>query len=300
MLPIIFIFDLDSTLIGDSNPILDYYDLIQFIKNARISNKITIEQVSDLEFKSLPNWKTVLNPSIIRPYLKDFLQSLQTYFSNAEFFIYSAGETEYVRNMVKFIEKNIGIRFNRPLFSRTDCVLDETDHFSKSIITEFPKIIQSLSLIDKYSKLNLEKYTDDILKHSVLFIDDRNSLWDNKEKWLKCPSYNYKPIVELNVTLLQMIRHIPLIQEYLKSSGKNKKLYVDENKQSTDDEFYMGYHLFMANIYRDNLSENTKALQDDFFKHMIKLLKPYPMKKEPFHSKQILKLQHKLDSLVNK
>lgn len=300
MLPIIFIFDLDATLIGNSKPIMDYYDLIQFIKKARISNKITIEQVSDLEFKSLPNWKTVLNPSIIRPHLQDFLQSLQTYFPNAEFFIYSAGEAEYVKNMTEFIEKNIGIRFNRPLFSRTDCVIDETDHISKSIINEFPKIIHSLSSIDKYSKLNLEKYTDDILKHSVLFIDDRNNLWDKKEKWLKCPPYNYKPIIQLNDTLLQLIRRIPLIQDFLKSSEKNKILYTDENKQSIDDEFYMGYHLFMANIYRDNLSENTKALQDDFFKHMIKLLKPYPMKKEPFHSKQILKLQHKLDSLVNK
>jgi hypothetical protein len=294
-LPVIFILDLDRTLIGDPAHILDYYNTLQFIKDARLSKKITPEELSDAEFKALPNWKDLFVPEFFRPHLKESLETLRKYFPTAEFFIYSAGLPDYVKQMVDIVEKHIGFRFNRPLFSRTECPTDETNQYSKSIVARFPKIIQSLSQLERYSGLNLEEYTETLMDTAVLFLDDTDFVWDRKEKWIKCPPYNYKPMFDIDDKILRLIHRIPLIQEYLRSSQANQTLYIHENPSFSYDEYRMNYHLFMANLYRDHTNANRTAYtKDDFLPRLVKALQPYKNKSKPFNTRNLLAIKKTL------
>jgi hypothetical protein len=294
-LPVIFIFDLDRTLIGNPRHILDYQDTLDFIKNARISQKISKEDLSDEDFKALPSWKNLFVPEFFRPHLKESLETLRKYFPTAEFFIYSAGVPDYVKSMVDIVEKHIGFRFNRPLFSRTECPTNEANEFSKSIVAQFPKIIQSLSLLDRYSGLNLEEYTETLMDNSVLFIDDTDFVWDNKEKWIKCPAYNYKPMFDIDDRVLRIIHRFPIVQEYLRSSKANETLYIHEQADFSYDEYRMNYHLFMANLYREHtLSNRTAFTKDDFLPRLVKALQPYKNKSKPFNRKNLATLKKTL------
>lgn len=293
--PVIFILDLDRTLIGDPTHILDYQSTIEFIKNARLSNKITAEELSDAEFKALPSWKDLFVPEFFRPGLKEALEAIRKHYPTSEFFIYSAGLPEYVKSMVDIVEKHIDFKFNRPLFSRTECPTNEANHYSKSIVARYPKIIQSLSQLERYRKVNLVEAADEIMENRIVFIDDADFIWDKKEKWIQCPAYNYRPMFDIDDKILRLIHRLPIVQEYLRSSNANQTLYIHEQKDFSYDEYRMNYHLFMANLYRDQSMKNrTVFTKDTFMARLVKAIQPYRTRAKPFNAKNLAAIQKEL------
>ena len=287
-LPVIFIFDLDRTLIGDPAHIVDYQITIEFIKQARLSNKITADELSDAEFKALPSWKDLFVPEFFRPGLKEALENIRKYYPTAEFFIYSAGGEKYVRSMVDIVEKHIDFKFNRPLFSRTECPTNEANQFAKSIVARYPKIIQTLSQLDRYASVNLYERTEEIMENRLIFIDDVDFVWDRKEKWIQCPAYNYRPMFDIDDRILRLIHRLPIVQEYLRSSEANKTLYIHEQKDFSYDEYRMNYHLFMANLYREhNVKNQTDHSKDTFMSRFVKAIQPYRARAKPFNAKTL-------------
>lgn len=294
-LPVIFILDLDRTLIGDPGHILHYQNTIEFIKQARLSNKITTEELSDAEFKALPSWKDLFVPEFFRPGLKEALESIRKYYPTAEFFIYSAGGEAYVRSMVEIVEKHIDFKFNRPLFSRTECPTNEANHYTKSIVARYPKIIQTLSQLDRYKSVNLYEYSEEIMENRLMFIDDVDFVWDRKEKWIQCPAYNYKPMFDINDKILRLIHRLPIVQEYLRSSEANQTLYIHEQPDFSYDEYRMNYHLFMANLYREhNIKNRTEFVKDTFMSRLVKAVQPYRSRAKPFNAKNLAAIKKEL------
>jgi NLI interacting factor-like phosphatase len=294
-LPVVFLLDLDRTIIGDPEHILDYKTTMEFIINAKASEKITEDQAPAAELKAIPSWKELFVPEFFRPGLKHFLEETRRLMPTAEFFIYSSGTKEYVENMMTIVEKQIGVKFHRPLLSRTECPTDETNHYTKSIISQFPKIIRALSRDPAYDELNLEEYAAEIMENRVIFIDDSDFVWDRKEKWIKAPTYDYRPMFDMDDRLLRIIHRTPLIQEYLRSSKANQTLYIHENEKFSYDEYRMNYHLFMANIYREQAATNRKSYdQDTFFERLLKSIKPYKGKAKPFKTVHLQAIQRSI------
>jgi len=295
-LPVIFILDLDRTIIGDPGHILDYQATIEFIKQARLSNKITADELSDAEFKALPSWKDLFVPEFFRPGLKDALENIRKNYPTSEFFIYSAGNPEYVKSMVDIVEKHIDFKFNRPLFSRTECPTNEANQYSKSIVARYPKIIQTLSQLERYQKINLYEVSEEIMENRLIFIDDVDFIWDRKEKWIQCPAYNYKPMFDIDDKILRLIHRLPIVQEYLRSSKASQTLYIHEQKDFSYDEYRMNYHLFMANLFREhNINNRTEFIKDTFMSRLAKAIQPYRSRAKPFNVKNLAAIKKELE-----
>lgn len=291
-LPVIFILDLDRTLIGDPSHILVYKTTIEFIKNAKLSGKISDDLAPPAELAAIPSWKDLFVPEFYRPGLKAFLEEVQRQFQTAEFFIYSAGTKDYVADMIALLEKHMGVKMNRPLFSRTECPTDEQNHFTKSVIAQFPKMIKALGRQEKYADINLDEYADEIMENRVIFIDDIDFVWDRKEKLVKCPAYEYTPMFDVDDRLLRMIYRTPILQEYLRSSKANTTLYIHDKDAFNYDDYRMNYHIFMANIYREQSMTNRKAHDDDdFFERLLKAIRVYKSKPKPFKTAHLLAIQ---------
>jgi len=100
-LPILFIFDLDLTLIGKSSNIIEYKRILEWIKNNCKHKKFNNENCKI----NIKDWIKIIPENFIRPHLKDFLREVKELFPTAEFFIFSNGIKEYVKTMVNYIEK---------------------------------------------------------------------------------------------------------------------------------------------------------------------------------------------------
>lgn len=287
-LPVIFIFDLDNTIIGDLGGVSSYDDLIKFIqyacKNNKLSDKLCKKQLSSYAPKQMIE--------ALRPGFIEFVKNIKKYYPTAELFIYSYGTKLHVDRSIVFIENCVGEKvFNRPLFSRTECFLDENNKNMKNISYHLSTMINTLK--PRYRALQ-KKEIDPItlMKDRIIFIDDSNVVWDMSNKHIHCPEFDYYQICSVDDTMLRLMYKEDLIQKFI-VNNKTLPLYADydTDKSENFDEFKMRYHLFMANMYQKFLPTNKNALNDVFFYKFEKALRPYGNQQKPFTDEHIKKIQ---------
>ena len=276
--PVIFIFDLDNTLIGNSQSLLDYQALIMFIDNACKSGKIPKNICQ--KYKSNTNIKHLLTDSFYRPGIKDGLYKLKQLYPTAELFIYSAGTEKYVKEFVAYFEEYTGVHFNRPLFTRNECIVKEDNNRGKSIIQQWPKIINTL----KYKYKNVK--WNNILENRLIFIDDSNVIWDKPEKRIICPQYSYQIIFDSMKNIPYKIKNLQIVKDYQTTANIG---FVLPNDISIDEQ-YMQYHVYMADYYRSWIEYNKTQLQDSFIINFINAIKPYKNLKKPFSNANVAKI----------
>lgn len=222
------------------------------------------------------------SPEMVRPGSKEALVKIRGLYPTAEFFIYNQGEDTYVRDNVDVIEREWGdFKFNRPIFSRSNATIDG----DKSILINIPTVVKSLE--SKYPKLKLE----DIIDNNILFIDNRlsNVIQDLPEKHIKCPDYEYYPIIDIRKHIPLDIRKDPCVINFLKTDYYPYYLYNEEPSISYQ-ENEIKYHIFMSHQYSKYLERNQQALTDDFFPRLVKELKKYKKLTKPFSNKNIEKI----------
>ena len=282
-LPIIFILDMDQTLIGQSSTYGSCIDLVKFVRECCKSKKI--------ESTSCPKaitYADMVKPDFFRVGLKDMLTGIREMYPTAELFVYSAGAKLYVESMIPVIEKHVGMTFNRPLFTRDDCVVNESNNYTKSIMVHIDTMLRSLA--HKYPKLDAQK--DTMLQSRIVFVDDVDIVWDIKEKWVKCPEYGYTPVVDLTHHIADMaIRRHPLVTAHIE---KNRQFFK-EPEGVTSDERDMAYHLYMADWHRSQYMKNKAALEDGFCKAFVTAIKPFKKLAHPFSNANIGKINASLN-----
>ena len=272
-LPIIFIFDLDNTLIGDGTSVAYYIEFLDFIKIALKTKKINTNTNTKVKLPSSSQLISRIQNEYYRPGLVTMLNKIKELFPTAEFFIYSAGSKSYVEYNIKCIEQTFNIHFNRPIFTRDDCVYDEKNYTKKSIISIYPRIFKAL--ITKYPQLNDAKIQSEIISNRNIIIDNNDVIWDDKNKWIQCPDYNYKYIIDFTQYIPKEVLTHPLIIEYMKN---NKLSFVDSPNLTTSERELM-YHTFMANQNSLTLATNLESSKDDFFQRFTKTLKTLKINK---------------------
>ena len=261
-LPILFIIDVDNTLIGKSNNILDYRSFLNIIKTNCDRNKI--DKTNKLCSLNKNNWKNIIPEYFFRPFIKEFFNGILELYPNAEFFIFSTGTKSYINIIIKLIENYIKpIKFNKPYFTREKSFISDTNFYVKNINVYKDIIVKSLK--NKYPSIN--ENIEEVLLKKTIIIDDLN-VWDNDFRQIYIKPYNFQPIIEFDYYLLKLIYNNEFIYNYLHNS-----FMLNIEKGSSFNDFLLNYHLYMINEYKKNELVNNENINDNQFNKILIYLK---------------------------
>lgn len=240
----VFIIDLDGTIIGDCSYQVILYNMETVIKK----NKMKVSNMLLDSYK--PSSK------LMRPFFKYFIGAMQKQFPNSMFFVYTASDKEWANREIAMIEKTHDIKFNRPIFSRGDCIKDSFGQYRKSVKKIIPKI--------KKANKNC-----DIQNDKILVIDNNATFIDYRSNFLLCPSYNYIMFCDIWEKMKKeymKIQEIYATISHLLATNKMCK-YCDQNSdQQLDSQQLELKHKWFYKKYRKINSINKKYLNDCFWK----------------------------------
>ena len=105
----IVILDLDGTIIGDIAPQVCEYELLceHCPAKLKLLREFLLSQLR--------------HSCIIRPHFREFMHGMRA--MGVDTFVYTASESKWANFVVPLIEKAVGVKFGRPLFTRKDCRL---------------------------------------------------------------------------------------------------------------------------------------------------------------------------------
>lgn len=249
-LPLIIILDLDGTIIGNIMPQLMLNELCTELKKHNVSHSFKHKNIQD-----------VLMNGLIRPYFIDCIKRLKEKLPHIEFFIYTASEKEWGTFVIQQIEKVTKIKFNKPIFTRKDCILRDGD-ISKSIHHITPAIYKTLKR--SYPQISLQN-----IFSQTIVIDNNHVYPDSKEKnkVLLCPTYDYY--------------YVESIPSYitLNEFNKHAKIITDICNKHYDINIYQSYSYFQYEFFRLFVEQfksveqkNSEYLKDMFYKRLYKVL----------------------------
>lgn len=292
-LPVIFIFDLDQTLIGNRAPYFTSQTIKTLVAKACLSNKINMPKCHISKNKHYDPKDVMRDPFILRPYLKESLLEIKKMFDGcAEFFIFTAGANNPSIDFIEIMEKMLdNIKFNRPILTYEHLSKqDDGVSIEKSMVLNIPECIHSL--IDRYPSLKDEKNIKHVMDNRFIFMDDVN--WVDKfskDHFIQNKPYPYHPLFDMTEDIPICIKKLPIVNNILKNV--DAVVFTEPNTNSLD-ERNMLYHIFMADLYRIHTKDNNEALKDTFFKELVVELKKIEKLKKPFAPKVIENIRHNL------
>jgi hypothetical protein len=183
--PFIILLDLDQTIQGNIYPQLQEYNLIQYLNTYNESSRKLVQSKKLLmnDFKE---------EKLLRPHFKRFIEKMRKRFANVEFFVYTASETYWANYIVRIIENAIDVKINKKIFTRDDCIIDNT---SGKIMKSIDHITPELFTILK-NKYKLKKTVDYTFKN-IFLIDNNHVLYKNESHMLiKCQDYNHTVVID--------------------------------------------------------------------------------------------------------
>ena len=250
--PYIFILDLDGTIIGECTYQCDIYNIEYILKKNLIKNKTPNTLIKCYKKKS----------KLIRPYFSFFLKKMKNMFPNSLFYIYTASEKIWANKEIQLIEKSHEIKFNRPLFTRDDCILGSDNLYKKSIKKILPRILKSI-----------KNKNCDIIKERILVIDNNPRFIDYNDNILSCPTYDYILFDNLwkNIPRESLkIKELKIIIKNLINSNRLCKIcnHNDNNMRQLEI-IYEWLHEKHKSINR----QNDKYNNDKFWKILANVIK---------------------------
>ena len=257
-LPFIVILDWDNTIVGKVDYQSQKYSLEQHYKKfgLKVKKNSKVPKAFNKDSK------------LVRQYFLNFITELTDYFQgNIYFFIYTASERKWANTEISWLEKSHGIKFQRPIFTRDDCIVDKSCSYRKSISNIFPRMLRSMGL----TKISKEQKTE-ILHQRLLIIDNNAVFNDMKEHLLICPDYNFMVFENLLEDIPLSYLQNPNIRQHILSLinmglicpffGKND----DINQQ-----MYKKYE-WLAIKCKHISENNTYSIKDIFFKYLTGLI----------------------------
>lgn len=263
MIPYIFVFDIDRTIIGD----------VSYCTSESYLNSISRNK-SKIKNKNIEDYSNDLQNGLLRPYFIDFIFFCKKKYKPCIFYINTKSTTKWAHTIIKNIENVCKIKFSKPIFTREDTILSE-----KSL----KSLVDLLSI--KYNS------TNEIISNKLIFIDDLPSNTNTyKERQIKCPSYNcliYRDIYNnlldkygidiMNNHIIEeeFIRYdIPYFNEKSNNPICKNKEYYELNKilqikgteiinaECKDDDFFK----ILQEKLKDLSNKNIKNINDFFNK----------------------------------
>ena len=249
-LPMVFILDLDRTIIGDCK----YQSMRYSIQNLNKKTKGGISIPAAYKQGS----------KLIRPHFEYFINTMKSQFTWVEFFVYTMSEKNWGTQEIKWIEESLDINISRPIFTRDDCLYDSVSgNYYKSMTKILPKIWKTLS----HKATLTPDVKKAIIKKRIMIIDDSSVYKDFNDHLLITPAYNYIAFEDI----LEGISHI---NKNLLHSLANKDLVCPSIIQDTDDVIKRMSHRYTWLSQRCNqtIANNCKYENDQFWKRLTNLI----------------------------
>ena len=247
--PLIFILDLDGTIIGDCI----YQTIIQNIENVAKKNKIRTTLNKQLQESYQPQSK------LIRPFFESFITNIRSHFPNSQFYIYTASEKEWATKEINLIEKTHNLKLNRPIFSRNDCILDSSGQYKKSVNKILP-------MIQKNNKNNI------LDQSNIIIIDNNDVFIDYNSNFILCPSYNSIHFcdawIDLKLDSLNNANFKDTIDKYIYT---NKICQYDSTSKYCDEINELRHKWYYKKLKKIN-SINKKYKNDRFWKKLTNII----------------------------
>jgi hypothetical protein len=246
MEPLVFILDLDGTIIGDCSYQVMLYNIDSIVKENKLKSSINKMLLNSYK----PNTR------LVRPYFKYFISTIKKNYPNSLFFVYTASEKSWANKEIGYIEKTHGIKFNRPIFTRNDCITDSFGNLRKSVKKILPRI-------NKVAKKEIP--TD-----KILIVDNNDVFIDYKSNFLLCPTYDY--VLFNNVWEIMKKEYMKIMEIYkiitnLISSNKVCK-YCDYKIEPHDTATLEQKHKWLYKKHKKINNMNKVYLKDIFWKKL--------------------------------
>lgn len=284
-LPFIFILDWDQTVIGKCDFQVQQYTLHNSLK--KIGFKSKKQHVIPPAF--YPNSK------LIRPGFGQFIKTLKEHYNgNVHFFIYTASQKQWANEEIAWVEKTHGIHFERPIFTRDDCIVDAGGNYRKTLARIFPRILRAVSKKKNFSKRD-KHY---ILENQTLIIDNNAVYTDRTDKLLLCPDYNYAVFENLLHGIPLESRNHPDIQKLIYSLVNQGLLCPLNDKDEDGMRMLTRQYKWLASKCEAISQLNAVSENDEFFKHLRRLI--IENKLNVFNSSVVKQLQDAIWNRFNK
>ncbi len=200
------------------------------------------------------------NSLLIRPYFNVFMNMIKKIYPNSYIFVYTASEKEWAYKEINIIEKENNIKFNRPIFTRDNCIIDKNGNIKKSVGKIMP-------MIKKTMKINKNH---DISK-SLLIIDNNNTFIDYLDNFLLCPSYNYIKFINLWDIVPTNYFKYDEFKNFIKKMISNRKMH--NVSQLYNQEKQEKIYKWLYKKHRNINNYNSSYINDTFWRDIIVLIK---------------------------
>ena len=275
--PLVLILDVDGTLVGDVTNQVMLYDIARKMKQSKARINYSAKDMKDY----------IQTTAIIRPHFKCFFDATKE--TNIEIFIYTAAEKTWAEYIIKHIEASMNIKFNRPLFTRSNCV-NYNGEFKKSIKHITPAILKALKRKPAYKHLKS-------LSNAVMAIDN-TPIFIEQDAQLLCTTYSVAPPVNIprHITREAWEKNYKLINDVVSSYHSTYK--PTSSLFKFEKQYYTTYNDNIASYLRQRqLSSNDplfKVLQDILVDGNVKILSA---KNIQYISKKYVKENNKANEL---
>jgi len=193
-LPLVVLLDLDGTLVGRVGTILCEHQLLTSLSllsgPGRPATASAAGAVPDRVLRDSITAR--LRYGIIRPNVLKFCKEVGP---NVELFVYTASEASWANFFVPCVEAALGVRFNRPIFTRDQCARN----MHKSIDRLLPQIARSV-------RRRYPTTTPANLRDRVLLVDNTPDVMAapaETPRVVVCPTYGYNYNYDV-------LRHVPV------------------------------------------------------------------------------------------
>lgn len=265
--PMIFILDLDGTIIGDCMYQVILHNLDEISKKYKAkcgSNNIMLDSYST-------------DSKLIRPFFKYFIINIKKYYPNSHFFIYTASERTWAQKEISLIEKTHSIKLDRPLFTREDCILDSFGQYKKSVKKILPKIAKSI-----------KAKRENINKNNILVIDNNAVFIDYLSNFILCPTYDSLHFCDVWQKLTQEHMKIAEIDSFVKDLISTNKACSHNIFEKSDCKNLEQKHKWLYKKYKKINSQNKRYNKDIFWKILANTIIENKMRVFDKHNTDIL------------
>lgn len=237
---VVFILDLDGTIIGDCVYQAEIYKIGLIL--SKLGIKVKINEILNNFYME--------KSRLVRPYFTYFIRTMKELFPTISFYIYTASEKRWAEKEVGIIEKALDIKFNRPIFTRNDCIETYVENGER---IDYKKSVEAIRRRMRIKDKNPE----------IVIIDDKDVYIDNNDKLIRCMLYNYRYFCNYwEYIPIEKIDNKVFLR-YLKSLIDSKRLNPSYNpvtmKQS------MNYYKWLYEKTTEINRKNNKRYKDDNF-----------------------------------
>ena len=240
---LIFILDLDGTIIGNCMYQSDLY----FLQNIQKKYNIKILNNNNL-IKSYNK-----DSNLIRPYFMYFYNNIFKYYPNTHIFIYTASQKKWAYKEIEYIEKQLNIKFSRPIFTREDCLISSDGSYKKLISKILPKLKRKINNFDN-------------IKDNLIIIDNNNIFLDYLSNFILCKSYEYIYILDIWDNINIDYYNYPNLNKFITKLIKNNKIHKYNINLNYNDNILEKIYKWKYKKYKKINKNNKFELNDIFWK----------------------------------